>query len=72
MLCMTPALARSALSPLRQNNQFFYLCGIVETRAILVIDGRTKRATAFLPPRNERREQRHASIHPLRCVTRSR
>jgi Xaa-Pro aminopeptidase len=49
---------RPGEQPLRQNNQFFYLCGIVETRAILVIDGRTKRATAFLPPRNERREQR--------------
>jgi Xaa-Pro aminopeptidase len=42
----------------RQANQFFYLCGIVEPRAILVIDGRSKRATAFLQPRNERREQR--------------
>jgi len=42
----------------RQNNQFFYLCGIVEPRAILVLDGRTKRATAFLQPRNKRREER--------------
>jgi len=42
----------------RQNNQFFYLCGVVEPRAILVIDGRTKRATVFMQPRNERREQR--------------
>lgn len=49
---------RPGEQPFRQNNQFFYLCGIVEPRAILVIDGRSKRATAFLQPRNERREQR--------------
>jgi Xaa-Pro aminopeptidase len=42
----------------RQNNQFFYLCGVVEPRAILVIDGRTKQSTVFLQPRNERREMR--------------
>ena len=27
--------------PLRQNNQFHYLCGVLEPRAILVIDGKT-------------------------------
>ena len=42
----------------RQNNQFFYLCGVAEPRATLVIDGRTKQAMVFMPPRNERREQR--------------
>jgi Xaa-Pro aminopeptidase len=49
---------RPGEQPFRQNNQFFYLCGVAEPRAILVIDGRAKRATAFLQPRNERREQR--------------
>src|SRR4029077_7766702 len=43
---------------LRQNNQFFYLTGVVEPRAIAVIDGRTKKTTLFLLPKNERREQR--------------
>jgi Xaa-Pro aminopeptidase len=43
---------------LRQNNQFFYVTGVVEPRAIVTIDGRTKRATLYLQPRNERREQR--------------
>lgn len=43
---------------LRQSNQFFYLTGAVEPRALLVIDGRTKRSTLFLKPRDERREQR--------------
>jgi Xaa-Pro aminopeptidase len=43
---------------LRQNNQFFYLTGVVEPRAIVLIDGKAKRTTLFLQPRNERREER--------------
>src|SRR6188508_123849 len=43
---------------LRQNNQFFYLTGVVEPRAIAVIDGRSKKTTLFLQPKNERRERR--------------
>jgi Xaa-Pro aminopeptidase len=48
---------RPGEQPLRQSNQFFYLCGVVEPRAILLIDGRTKSSTLFLQPRVERREQ---------------
>jgi Xaa-Pro aminopeptidase len=43
---------------LRQNNQFFYLTGVVEPRAIVTIDGRTKKTTLYLQPKNERRESR--------------
>src|SRR4051812_2315702 len=43
---------------LRQNNQFFYLTGVIEPRAIVAIDGRSKKTTLYLPPKNERREQR--------------
>jgi Xaa-Pro aminopeptidase len=42
--------------PFRQNSQFFYLTGIAEPRASVIIDGRTKQTVAFLQPRNERRE----------------
>src|SRR4051812_49814952 len=49
---------RPGEQPLRQSNQFFYLCGVVEPRAILAIDGKTKRTTLFLNPRNEMRESR--------------
>jgi Xaa-Pro aminopeptidase len=48
---------RPGEQPLRQSNQFFYVSGVVEPRAILVIDGRAKRSTLFLNPRNERREK---------------
>ncbi|MFN7826348.1 MAG: aminopeptidase P N-terminal domain-containing protein [Acidobacteriota bacterium] len=42
---------------LRQNNQFFYLCGVIEPRAILVIDSRTRRSTLFLSGGAERRKR---------------
>jgi Xaa-Pro aminopeptidase len=42
--------------PFRQNSQFFYLTGVTEPRASLIIDGRTKRATVYLQPKNERRD----------------
>lgn len=48
---------RPGEQPLRQSNQFYYLTGVVEPRAILIIDGRSKRSTLFLSPTNERREQ---------------
>jgi Xaa-Pro aminopeptidase len=48
---------RPGEQPLRQNNQFYYLTGVIEPRAILVIDGRSKRTTLFLSPTNDRREQ---------------
>ena len=45
----------SAEVAFRQNNQFFYLTGIEVPRAILLIDGKAKRSTVFLPqPRRER------------------
>jgi Xaa-Pro aminopeptidase len=45
----------SAEVAFRQNNQFFYLCGVEVPRAILVIDGKARRSTLYLgPPRRER------------------
>jgi Xaa-Pro aminopeptidase len=46
----------------RQNNQFYYLTGVEVPRAILIIDGRTKKSSLFLPPRNERRERSEGPI----------
>ena len=45
---------RPGEQPLRQSNQFHYLSGVVEPRAILVLDGITRRTTLFLNPRNDR------------------
>ncbi len=44
------ATERPGEQPFRQSNQFNYLCGILEPRAILVLDGKTRRATAYLQP----------------------
>jgi Xaa-Pro aminopeptidase len=46
---------------LRQSNQFFYLCGVAEPRAILVIDGKTKRSTLYLYGGAERRQRMFGS-----------
>jgi Xaa-Pro aminopeptidase len=46
---------RRGESPLRQSNQFFYLTGVVEPRALLIIDGRTRTSTLFLIPRTAAR-----------------
>jgi Xaa-Pro aminopeptidase len=40
----------------RQSNQFFYLTGVEVPRALLLLDGRTRRAHLFIPPRDPRRE----------------
>lgn len=42
--------------PFRQNSQFFYLTGVTEPRARAIIDGRTKKTTIYLQPKNERRD----------------
>jgi Xaa-Pro aminopeptidase len=52
---------RPGEQPLRQSNQFFYLCGVVEPRAILVIDGKTKRSTLYLSGGAERRRRMFGS-----------
>jgi Xaa-Pro aminopeptidase len=41
----------------RQHNQFFYLTGVEVPRALLLLDGRDRSATLFLPPRDEGLEQ---------------
>ncbi len=48
---------RPGEQPFRQSNQFYYLTGVVEPRAILVIDGSTKHSTLFLSAGGERRER---------------
>jgi Xaa-Pro aminopeptidase len=57
---------RPGEQPFRQNNQFFYVTGVAEPRAIVAIDGRTKRTTLYLQPFDERRETRMfgPALHP--------
>lgn len=43
--------------PFRQNSQFFYLTGVAEARASVIIDGRAKTTTLFLQPRTTKQDQ---------------
>jgi len=40
----------------RQTNEFYYLCGIETPHAYILMDGKTKKTSLFLPHRNEKRE----------------
>ena len=48
-------LANGFLFP-RQTNDFYYLCGVETPGSYLLLDGRGRRVTLFLPPRNARLE----------------
>ena len=51
-----------AYLPFRQNNQVYYLTGVEVPRAIVFLDGRTRRTTVYLPPRDERMERSEGPI----------
>lgn len=46
----------------RQSNEFFYLCGVETPHAYLVLDGRTRKVTLLLPPRNEQLERAEGKV----------
>lgn len=46
----------------RQGNDFYYLCGIETPHAYLLLDGREKKATLYLPPRNARLESAEGKV----------
>jgi Xaa-Pro aminopeptidase len=56
------ATERPDYEKFKQNKQFFYLCGVEVPRAILLIDGKTKRSTLFLPARNEGAERSEGPV----------
>jgi Xaa-Pro aminopeptidase len=56
------AVVQGAPSPagytrFRQANDFYYLCGVESPHAYLLLDGERRRATVYLPHRNEARER---------------
>ena len=46
----------------RQSNHFFYLTGVEVPRALVVVDGRARRTTLYLPSRNERAERSEGPV----------
>jgi Xaa-Pro aminopeptidase len=46
----------------RQSNSFYYLSGVETPHSYLRLDGRTRRVTLYLPPRNERLERSEGKV----------
>jgi Xaa-Pro aminopeptidase len=46
----------------RQSNEFYYLCGIETPHSYLVLDGKTKKVTLYLPPANRRLESAEGRV----------
>lgn len=46
----------------RQSNEFYYLCGIETPHSYLLLDGRQRKVTLFLPPRNPRLESAEGKV----------
>jgi Xaa-Pro aminopeptidase len=46
----------------RQTNEFYHLCGIETPHAYLLLDGRNRKVTLFLPPRDPRLESAEGKV----------
>ncbi len=46
----------------RQSNEFYYLCGIETPHAYLILDGKDRKATLVLPPRDARLESAEGKV----------
>jgi Xaa-Pro aminopeptidase len=46
----------------RQSNEFYYLCGIETPHAYLLLDGRNRSVTLYLPPRDPRLESAEGKL----------
>ena len=46
----------------RQTNDFYYLSGIETPQSYLLLDGRTRQVTLYLPPRNARLESEEGKV----------
>ena len=65
------AAAPRGISLFRQSNSFYYLCGLEVPHAYLLLDGRDRSTTLFLPHRNpdrERHEGRAWSVEDAESV----
>ncbi|MBK9709113.1 MAG: aminopeptidase P N-terminal domain-containing protein [Acidobacteria bacterium] len=65
------APAPSGYVRFRQNNEFYYLCGIEVPHAYLLLDGAQRRASLYLPHRNEARERARENCCPPKMPLKS-
>jgi Xaa-Pro aminopeptidase len=52
----------SGYTRFRQSNELYYLCGIESPHAYLLLDGGSRRASLYLPHRNEGRERNEGKM----------
>ena len=62
VVVMQGAAELPAYQRFRQSNDFFYLTGVEVPRALLLLDGRTRRATLFLAPKNGAMERMEGPV----------
>jgi Xaa-Pro aminopeptidase len=46
----------------RQTNEFYYLCGVETPHSYILLDGQTRKATLYLPPRNRQLENAEGRV----------
>src|SRR6266849_2216258 len=46
----------------RQTNEFYYLCGVETPHSYLLLDGRSRKVTLYMPPRNRRLESAEGKV----------
>lgn len=46
----------------RQSNEFYYLCGLETSHAYILLDGRSRKTTLYLPHRDEARERNEGKL----------
>jgi Xaa-Pro aminopeptidase len=46
----------------RQSNEFYYLCGVETPGSYILLDGRSRKVTLYLPPRNARLEAAEGKV----------
>jgi len=46
----------------RQSNEFYYLCGLETPHAYLLLDGRSRKSTLYLPHRDDARERNEGKL----------
>ena len=51
-----------AYATFRQSNHFYYLTGVEVPRALVMVDGRARTTTLYLPARNERAERSEGPV----------
>ena len=61
-LARDPSALQPSYTRFRQSNELYYLCGVEVPHAYLILDGRAKKTTLFLPNRNEGREKGEGKV----------